>query len=60
MNHEFITISEIVVLLRLSRPTVRKRLRQGEIAGLTDHYGYPRVNRQAFEKWHNSRDRGKR
>lgn len=52
MNDEFITVGEVARVLRLSWPTAKKRLRSGEVPGLTRHYGIDRVQRQVFETWH--------
>ena len=52
MSGEFISKAEISRVMRLSWPTVHKRLRSGEVPGLVSHYGIERVRRQVFEKWH--------
>lgn len=62
MNERWITISEIAERLGLSRPTARKRLGDGDIAGLVAHLGYSRVERREYEAWEKtqvSKDRGK-
>lgn len=51
MSHEFIAIARVAKLLKLSRPTARKRLATGEIPGLIKHHGITRVKRYPFEKW---------
>lgn len=56
MSSEHITKTEVSRRLRLSRPTVQRRLESGQIPGLVDHYGLSRVSRQVFEKWADSKD----
>lgn len=57
MSGEFIPMGEVAERLNLSRPTVRRKLREGEIPGLVLHFGTPRVQRQVFEKWAKTKDR---
>jgi DNA-binding Lrp family transcriptional regulator len=62
VNERWITISEIAERLGLSRPTVRKRLGDGDIEGLVAHLGYSRVERRSYEAWEKAqlfKDRGK-
>lgn len=62
MNERWITISEIAERLGLSRPTVRKRLAEGDIGGRVAHLGYSRVERREYEAWEKTqffKDRGK-
>lgn len=57
MNARWITIGDVAKALHVSHPTARKKLRGGEVPGLVDHFGTPRVERKVFEKWRDSKDR---
>lgn len=51
MDDEFISVSEVARLCKLSRPTAIARLRTGEIPGRVTHHGIQRVVREVFLKW---------
>jgi response regulator of citrate/malate metabolism len=55
----WITVTEVARRLDISRPTARKRLLAKQIAGLTSHYGYGRIDRKVFEEWLVSEGSGK-
>lgn len=59
MSERWVTIGEVAERLGISRPTARKYLRDGDVPGMVDHYGFTRVDRQVFEKWMDSKDHGK-
>lgn len=58
-HRRWITIGDVAKALHLSRPTASKYLHEGRVPGLLMHFGYPRVEREVYEKWSKSKDREK-
>lgn len=58
-HRRWITIGDVAKDTNLSRPTASKYLHEGRIPGLVMYLGYPRVEREVYEKWSKSKDREK-
>lgn len=58
MTTRWIPIGEIAGLLQVSRATVRRKLRAGDIPGFIKFLGYPRVDRKTFKDWWVKQDLG--